>query len=109
MHKCGGCVETNFHTIQTQPIKWSDFSLASWLGVVVCEHANLDLLDMNRIKQCWKDREGLISLVIQSAPDTLIITLLFVMSAVTPTVKTYEGREEGREGGRRAGGLKGDA
>ena len=93
MHEGGGCVETNFHTIQTQPIKWSDLALASWLGVVVCEHADLDLLEMNCVKQCWEDWEGLVSLLIQSAPNTLVITLLFVMSAVTPTVKTYEGRE----------------
>lgn len=100
MHEGSGCVETNFHTIQTQPIKWSDLALASWLGVVVCEHADLDLFEMNCIKQCWKDWEGLVPLLIQSAPNTLIVTLLFVMSAVTPTVKTYKGRQ-GRRGGRR--------
>jgi len=63
------------------------------LGVVVCEHADLDLLEVNCVKQCRKDRESLISLLIQSAPNTLIIALFFVMSAVTPTVKTYQGRE----------------
>ena len=63
------------------------------MGVVVCEHADLDLLEVNCVKQCRKDRESLISLLIQSAPNTLIIALFFVMSAVTPTVKTYQGRE----------------
>ena len=97
MHKGGGCIEANFHTIQTQPIKWLDFARACRLRVVVCEHADLDLFEVNCIKQCRKDWESFISLLIQGASNTLIITLLFVMSAVTPTVKTYQGgKERGR-------------